>query len=44
MQHNHSFYLALGWGLSALVIVIEIASLWFSARRRKLAAQYKDPL
>ncbi len=44
MQHNHSFYLALGYGLSALVLIVEIASLWLSARKRKLAAQYKEPL
>lgn len=45
MQHNHSFYLALGYGLSALVVIIEIASVWLAARKRKQqAAQFKDPL
>lgn len=44
MLHDHTFYLALGYGLSALVILIEVANLWQTARKRKQAAKTKDLL
>ncbi len=44
MQHNHAFYLTLGYSLSALIIVFEITSLWLAARKRKHATQLKDQL
>ena len=44
MQHNHAFYLTLGYSLSALIILLEITSLWLAARKRKHAAQHRDQL
>ena len=44
MQHNHAFYLTLGYSLSALIILLEITSLWLAARKRKHATQLKDQL
>ncbi|QNP48789.1 heme exporter protein CcmD [Diaphorobacter aerolatus] len=41
-MHNHAFYIALGYGVSAVVLIAEVLSLYLAARRRRRAASLAE--
>ncbi|QNN55657.1 heme exporter protein CcmD [Diaphorobacter ruginosibacter] len=43
-MHKHAFYIALGYGVSALLLAIEVLALYLAARRSRKSLHTEDPL